>query len=250
VSQLNTGQIIIGKEGERLLRKLDFYTSFVAPVDFDVINNDDSKRIGMIQFIPQVKHLLILAGRRWMVERVDDKTKNIYVTRVKSGGNISFASDVPEVDEIITRKMREIYMSSDKYTYVAPEDNGQAELAEAREFFAEKKLDQQSLVDNTWFTWAGAKVNRTISLMCKLYLSTVVPYNHLMIFDISREQIMSLLSHPKPKAEQLAALLQRNEKQNQKYDRYLSDSLLDFEYAHTYLDVDKAWDEIINFAKY
>ena len=250
VSQLNTGQIIIGKEGERLLRKLDFYTSFVAPVDFDVINNDDSKRIGMIQFIPQVKHLLILAGRRWMVERVDDKTKNIYVTRVKSGGNISFASDVPEVDEIITRKMREIYMSSDKYTYVAPEDNGQAELAEAREFFAEKKLDQQSLVDNTWFTWAGAKVNRTISLMCKLYLSTVVPYNHLMIFDISREQIMSLLSHPKPKAEQLAALLQLNEKQNQKYDRYLSDSLLDFEYAHTYLDVDKAWDEIINFAKY
>lgn len=244
VSQLNTGQIIIGKEGERLLRKLDFYTSFVAPVDYDVINNVDSKRIGMVQSIPQVKQLLILAGKRWIVERVDEKTKNIYVTRVKSGGNISFVSDIPEVDEIITKKMRDIYVSTEAYPYLAPGDNGQSDLAHAREFFAENKLDQQYLLDNTWFTWAGAKVNRTISLICKLYLSIAVPYNHLMIFDISREQIKSLLSHPKPKPEQLAALLQTDEKKKQKYDRYLSDYLLDFEYAHTYLDVDNAWEEI------
>lgn len=247
VSQLNTGQIIIGKEGERLLRKLDFYTSFVAPVDYDVINNVDSKRIGMVQSIPQVKQLLILAGKRWIVERVDEKTKNIYVTRVKSGGNISFVSDIPEVDEIITKKMRDIYVSTEAYPYLAPGDNGQSDLAHAREFFAENKLDQQSVVCNTWFTWAGAKVNRTISLMCELYLGTKVPYNHLMVNEISREQMKSVLSRPKPKPEQLAALLPREEKQKQKYDRYLSDSLLDYEYAHTYLDVDKAWDEISQF---
>lgn len=247
ISQLNTGQIIIGKEGERLLRKLDFYTSFVAPVDYDVINNEDGKRVGMIQMLPEVNHLLILAGRRWMVERVDDKTKNIYVTRVKSGGKISFASDIPEVDESITKKMRHIYMSGEMYPYVASGDDGQTDLNLAREFFVENKLDKQSLLDNTWFTWAGAKVNRTISLMCELYLGARVSYNHLMINDISCEQIKSILSHPKPNPEQLAALLQRDEKIKQKYDRYLSDALLDFEYARTYLDVDRAWVEIMNF---
>ena len=55
LSQLNTGQIIVGKEGERLLRRLDFYTAFVAPVDYDVINDIDGKRVGMLQSIPEVK---------------------------------------------------------------------------------------------------------------------------------------------------------------------------------------------------
>lgn len=244
VSQLNTGQIIIGKEGERLLRKLDFYTSFVAPVDYDVINSEDSKSIGMIQSLPQVKQLLILAGKRWKVERVDDKTKKIYVTRVAEGGSVSFASDVPEVDEIITKKMRDIYMSNEVYPYLASGENGEADLRAAREFFAENKLGKQSVIYNTWFTWAGAKVNRTIALMCKLYLSTCPVYNHLMVYDISREQIKTILAHPKPKPEQLAALLPRGEKLKQKYDGYLSDALLDFEYAHTYLDVERAWEEI------
>ena len=71
ISQLNTGQIIIGKEGERLLRKLDFYTAFVAPVDYDVINSADAKRVGMLQSIPETGCQLILAGRRWVVDRVD-----------------------------------------------------------------------------------------------------------------------------------------------------------------------------------
>lgn len=65
-----------------------------------------------------------------------------------------------------------------------------------------------------------------------------------MVYDISREQIKKILAHPKPKPEQLAALLPRGEKLKQKYDGYLSDALLDFEYAHTYLDVDRAWKEI------
>ena len=83
--------------------------------------------------------------------------------------------------------------------------------------------------------------------MCELYLGARVPYNHLMVNDVSRDQLKSILMQPKPKPEQLAALLPRDEKQKQKYDRYLSDSLLDYEYAHTYLDVDMAWDEISQF---
>ena len=88
ISQLNTGEIIIGKEGERLLRRLDFYTAFVAPVDYDVINNEDFKRVGMVQTMPDVKAQLILAGRRWIVDRVDEKSRKIYVSRIKTGGAI------------------------------------------------------------------------------------------------------------------------------------------------------------------
>lgn len=245
LSQLNTGEIIIGKEGERLLRRLDFYTAFVAQVDYDVISSDDGKRIGMIQSLPEVKQQIILAGKRWVVCRVDETTKNIYVSRIKSGGGISFSSEIPEIDEIITLKMRDIYMSDDVYPYLDKVSESHQELIKAREHFNENKLNMRFYAGNTLFTWAGAKVNRTIVLMCKLKFQKNLDYNHLMIYGISPEDINRLLAQPKPDGDKLAALMPRSEKEKQKYDHFLSDALLNHEYASTYLDVDKAW-ELLN----
>ena len=242
LSQLNTGEIIIGKEGERLLRRLDFYTAFVAPVDYDVISSDDGKRIGMIQSLPEVKQQIILAGKRWVVNRVDEKTKNIYVSRIKSGGGISFSSEIPEIDELITLKMRDIYMSDEVYPYLDKASESHQELITAREHFNENKLNMRFYAGNALFTWAGAKVNRTIALMCRLKFQKNLDYNHLMIYGISPEDINRLLAQPKPDADRLAALVPRSEKEKQKYDHFLSDDLLDHEYASTYLDVDKAWE--------
>lgn len=242
LSQLGTGEIIIGKEGERLLRRLDFYTAFVAPVDYDVISNEDGKRVGMIQSLPEVKQQIILAGKRWVVSRVDDKTKNIYVSRIKSGGGISFSSEIPEINEIITLKMRDIYMSDDVYPYLDKVSESHLELIKAREHFNENKLNMRFYAGNTLFTWAGAKVNRTIALMCKLKSQKNLDYNHLMIYGISPEDIHRLIAQPKPDADKLAALVPRSEKEKQKYDHFLSDDLLNHEYSSTYLDVDKAWE--------
>mgnify|MGYP003289708879 FL=1 len=242
LSQMNTGEIIIGKEGERLLGRLDFYTAFVAPVDYDVISSEDGKRIGMIQSLPEVKQQIILAGKRWVVSRVDDKTKNIYVSRIKSGGGISFSSEVPEIDEIITLKMRDIYVSDEVYPYLDKGSETHIELIQAREHFKDNKLNMRFYAGNTLFTWAGAKVNRTIALMCKLKFQKNLDYNHLMIYGISPEDINRLLAQPKPDADRLAALVPRSEKEKQKYDHFLADDLLNHEYASTYLDVDKAWE--------
>lgn len=244
VSQLNSGQIIVGKEGERLLRKLDFYTAFVAPVDYDVINNEDSKRIGMIQTMPELGHQMILAGRRWIVDRVDDKTRKIFVNRIESGGSISFVSEIPEVDELITRQMLDIYMSPEVYPYLDKASGTDKELIKAREYFKTKKMDMKVFVNNSLFTWAGAKVNRTIALIYKLRLEKELDYNYLRLYGITPKDIAYILSLPKPVADELAALVPRATKEKQKYDHYLSDELLDHEYACTYLDVDKAWNEL------
>ena len=244
VSQLNTGQIIVGKEGERLLRRLDFYTAFVAPVDFDVINSDDSKRVGMVQTIPEVNHQLILAGKRWVVERIDEKSKNIFVKRIKTGGSITYISDVPEVDELITRKMRDIYVSEEMYPYIDAASSSNQELIKAREYFMGNKLNINFYAGRSLFTWAGAKINRTITLMLKKHCGRSVDYNHLMIFGITPDDIAQILSQPKPNPDDLAALVPRTSKEKQQYDHYLSEELLNHEYACTYLDVDKAWAEL------
>ena len=242
LSQLNTGEIIVGKEGERLLRRLDFYTAFVAPVDYDVINTDGGNRVGMIQSLPEVKQQIILAGKRWVILRVDEKSRSIYVARIKSGGGISFSSDVPEIDEIITRKMRDIYMSDELYPYLDIASGTHQELVKAREYFIENKLNMKFYAGNSLFTWAGAKVNRTIALMCKLRLKKNLDYNHLMVYGITPQDIALILSQKQPSGDDLAALVPRYEKEKQQYDHFLSDDLLNHEYASTYLNAGKAWE--------
>lgn len=242
LSQLNTGEIIVGKEGERLLRRLDFYTAFVAPVDYDVINTDGGNRVGMIQSLPEVKQQIILAGKRWVILRVDEKSRSIYVARIKSGGGISFSSDVPEIDEIITRKMRDIYMSEELYPYLDIASGSHQELVKAREYFIENKLNMKFYAGNSLFTWAGAKVNRTIALMCKLRLKKNLDYNHLMVYGITPQDIAVILSQKQPSGDDLAALVPRCEKEKQQYDHFLSDELLNHEYASTYLNAGKAWE--------
>ena len=242
LSQLNTGEIIVGKEGERLLRRLDFYTAFVAPVDYDVINTDGGNRVGMIQSLPEVKQQIILAGKRWVILRVDEKSRSIYVARIKSGGGISFSSDVPEIDEVITRKMRDIYMSDELYPYLDIASGSHQELVKAREYFIENKLNMKFYAGNSLFTWAGAKVNRTIALMCKLRLKKNLDYNHLMVYGITPQDIAVILSQKQPSGDDLAALVPRYEKEKQQYDHFLSDDLLNHEYASTYLNAGKAWE--------
>lgn len=244
VSQLHTGQIIIGKEGERLLRKLDFYTAFVAPVDYDVVNSADAKRVGMVQSMPEVGYQMILAGRRWIVDRVDEKSRKIFVTRIATGGSVAFASEVPEVDELITRKMRDIYMSDEIYPYLDSASETDGELIKARECFLTNKLNMKFYVNNSLFTWAGAKINRTIALIYKLRLHKSLEYNYLRLSGITPRDIAHIHSQPKPEGSELAALLPRSSKEKQKYDHFLTDELLNHEYACTHLDVDKAWDEL------
>ena len=85
------------------------------------------------------------------------------------------------------------------------------------------------------------KVNRTIALMCKLRVHQDVDYDNLMIFGMSPKHISVILSQPKPSSDELAALVPREDKEEQNYQHVLSDERLNNEYASTYLDLEKAW---------
>lgn len=80
--------------------------------------------------------------------------------------------------------------------------------SDIKSFYAGKSL----------FTWAGAKVNRTITLMCKLRVHQDVDYNNLMIYGMSPKHISNILSQPKPNGDELAALVPREDKEEQ-FDR-------------------------------
>lgn len=247
VAQLNTGEIVIGKEGEKLLRKPDFYATFVSSIEYTVINGADSKRVGVLEYLPPVGHQIILAGRRWIVDKVDEKRRTISVTRIDSGGDVRFSSDPAEIDGIITKKMRDIYMTDVQYPYIDTVFGSSDELASAREYYRNhfgEKRNSDSGYGSLLLTWGGAKINRTIALMCKLLLDKEVSYNYISIGGVSVDDVKMLLAAKKPKPEDLAATVGREFKLKQKYDSLLSDQLLDIEYASASLDVDGAWNEL------
>lgn len=252
VSQLENGQIIIGKNGEKLLKESDFFTAFVSFDEIDVIDKSDSKKIGTIQFFPEVASQIILSGKRWLVENIDKKLNNVYVKQVMSGGIVKYFSETYEIDRIISEKMREIYLSDEMYPYLDEKTSCIEHLTNARNFFVNNLVENILIEygkDCYLFTWAGWQINRTIKMIMEYELDENCEYNHLYIKNITKEDIKMVISRCKPCNEQLSEIIPRELKIMQKYDYLLSDYLLDLEYANTYLDIDGAWEVLCEIVK-
>ena len=141
--------------------------------------------------------------------------------------------------------MKDIYLSNDDYSYLDKKTEALKCMHSARSFFVHRRLDKCFSVygeDRILLTWAGSKINRTISLIANLYLEKFIGFNYIYINGLSKEDVLEILKYPKPKAEELCPFLMRFVKETKKYDYLLSDELLDIEYASMYLDVDNAWD--------
>lgn len=242
ISQLNTGQIVVGKFGEKILKSPDFYVAFVSPIDLTVIDKANAKRIGMIQHIPEIGNVIILSGQRWLVESFDEATSKIYVSYIKSGGAARFAGESIDIDRIIVEKMREIYLSDTIYPYLDDRTKTKEHLNQSRLFFHHHNLGETAFLqygnETYFFNWAGTKANRTLALLAQYCLNKSCDSDSFYVSNLTKENIESLRQANKPDIVELASMLPRDRKMFQKYDYLLSDELLNIEYAKTYLDIE------------
>lgn len=244
ISQLDTKQIVVGKLGEKILKSPDFYVAFVSPIEFTVINSANSRHIGMIQYKPQKNMVIILSGKRWIVEDVDENTMKVYVSTMKTGGLTFFSGDGAELDYIIAKKMYEIYQVDTIYPYLDDYTEAKNHLNQSRLFFQQNSLSKTFFLQygNTsyFFTWAGIKANRAIALLLQYCLKKECSYNGLYVLNITQEDINLLERTKMPSAIEIVSILPRQCKIFQKYDYLLSDKLLDIEYSNTYIDFNLA----------
>ena len=242
ISQLSNGQIIIGKFGENILKTPDFYVAFVTPKDLMVMNKANSKSIGMIQEMPQAGQIIILSGRRWLVESFDKKNSIVYVSHIESEGDTLFAGDGMDIDRIIVEKMREIYLTDTMYPYLDVRTKANEHLEQGRIFFIKNNLNKISNIGNGkinyLINWRGTKANRTIALLAKYHLNKSCGYGSFFVSNLTVEDVELLRQINHPDVIDLASILPRHLKTYQKYDYLLSDELLNIEYSETYLDKD------------
>lgn len=248
IRQMENGQIIIGPTGDEILSDKEFYAAFTTYLEFEIINSQNGEHIGSLQAQIGIGSSIVFGGRKWLVTEIDYRTSRAYVEPSDYGEIPIFFNDYYEIDGIIVQKMKDIYMSDNLYPYLDIKSEAIKTLHNARSFFAHKHLEKCYSFfgeENILLTWAGSKINRTISLIANLYLESFFGFNHIFINRLSKEDVLEILKYPKPKAEELCPFLMRFVKETKKYDYLLSDELLDIEYASMYLDVDNAWDRLI-----
>ena len=248
IRQMENGQIIIGPTGDEILSDKEFYAAFTTYLEFEIINSQNGEHIGSLQAQIGIGSSIVFGGRKWLVTEIDYRTSRAYVEPSDYGEIPIFFNDYYEIDGIIVQKMKDIYMSDDIYPYLDIKSEAIKTLHNARSFFAHRHLEKCYSFfgeENNLLTWAGSKINRTISLIANLYLESFFGFNHIFINRLSKEDVLEILKYPKPKAEELCPFLMRFVKETKKYDYLLSDELLDIEYASMYLDVDNAWDRLI-----
>ena len=247
IRQMENGQIIIGPTGDEILSDKEFYAAFTTYLEFEIINSQNGEHIGSLQAQIGIGSSIVFGGRKWLVTEIDYRTSRAYVEPSDYGEIPIFFNDYYEIDGIIVQKMKDIYMSDDIYPYLDMKSEALISLHSARSFFAHKHLEKCFSFwgeDSILMTWAGSKINRTISLIANLYLEKILGFNHIFINGLSKEHVLEILQKPKPKAEELCPFLMRCVKETKKYDYLLSDELLDIEYASMYLDVDSAWGKL------
>ncbi len=155
--------IIVGLEGEKLLKSFKFYAVFKDSEDYTVRCGSDE--IGLITSPPPVGDRFALAGRVWEVEELDLKRKLIYVKSVGGKMEIAWPGDWGEIHTRILERMKKVLAEDTIYPYLKP--NAAERLKQVRHLAKNTRMLSRSMVPlggYSWclFPWLGTRSFRTL----------------------------------------------------------------------------------------
>ena len=249
IEQDPEGVLILGIEGEKVVRSFDFYAAFTSTEQLRVVH--DGREVGSVAYSPGLLDGggLLLAGRGWRVTEVDRRRGTISVVPGGSGDATQAGSRPSrggsEVHPHVASAIRDLLRSEAILPYLDP--TAATMLAESRALAREiGALDGGPIGDGPrvlWFTWAGSRVDRTLLAIATTALGLKARDGGIaLVFEHATEAAVrasyrSILEAP-PSAEALAAGLPG--RALEKYDPYLSDDLLARAFARDHLDLDGA----------
>ena len=170
IEQMDTGEMILGLEGEKVARSREFYAVFQTPPEWDVIFGE--KNIGRISPSPDLAPgiCLLLGGQLWEVVEIYPEQKQVTVKRARDAHNVLFeGTGVPEMHPRIAEQVFELLQGSQEPGYLS--ESALTRLRESRRLFTDFGLAGKNSIegDNCWvvFPWTGTKIARTFELLVK-----------------------------------------------------------------------------------
>lgn len=252
------GGLIVGLEGEKLLRSFKFYAVFKDSEDFTVRHGSDE--IGTITTPPPVGDRFALAGRVWEVEEVDSAKRLLYVHAVEGKMEVSWPGDYGEIHTRILERMRCILEEETIYPYLG--ENAKARLLAARTVAKNTGLLHRSIlslggVTKCWFPWLGSRSFRTLVRYLKkhaqLFGISQISYDgcHYITFRLEQGSEAELISKMKSVCLENGILCEELVFASEtpimdKFDAYIPSSLLKKAYALDRLQADEVRARILD----
>ena len=254
LERMETGTLVIGLQGEKIVNNYRFYATFEDETGFRVVEQDLVKSAQCRQRL-RLRPPFGLAGFTWRVVAVDEERRMIffllYVQRARGKPQMVWVGGGIHIHSRIVQKTRQVLQ--EKVTYPYLHADAVQRLEHARGYAAEIELTSRSLIPlgGTRYLvlpWQGTRIVETQKLLLAyagLQVSdAAVPYcyrvhNGSESLEEFRRQVQAIAEHP-PKPEELVSELPTSALLRNKYDRYVEESLLRQAYGVDTLDMDGA----------
>jgi ATP-dependent Lhr-like helicase len=170
IEQLPTREIILAPDGERITSAHDFYAAFKSTEMFTV--RYDKAQIGGLPFdaLPPAGQVLILAGKRWLVQEIDAMSKTVWVSPAKGGKGPVFLGNGGELHSRVVQEMKAVLLETEVPPYL--DSPARELLAAARHVAGKIGLGKSNLIEVPgglrWFPWVGTRCLRTLSIFADL----------------------------------------------------------------------------------
>jgi len=162
LEQSPDGILMLGEVGERIVQSRSFFAVFESTEEWRLVSGSHQLGTLPISFPVHEESLVVFAGRRWLVQSVDDRTKTLQVVPHPGGVVPKFErGSIEPVRDRLAAEIRAAYMADDMPTWL---DAKAAELlGEGREMFRALRLAATSFVaeehDLHVFLWKGSQTN-------------------------------------------------------------------------------------------
>lgn len=241
IQQLNSGEMVLGIEGERITNSYTFYAVFKTPEEFRIVAG--SRPLGTLPVdspILKDQHI-VFGGQRWKVADIDEDRKVIYVIATKGGKPPKFDGKGMSIHDKVRQEMLHIYRKGDYRIEVDNQkidfldDIGREMFKEGADFFKAAKIEENPIIQRgkhcSIFPWMGDKVVNTLVVLLVSNGFKADSYGGVVEVENSnaseiRNCLVDLAKREIPHETELAEIIPITQKQVEKYDEYLPEELL------------------------
>jgi len=248
LQRTETGGLIVGLKGERVVNSYKFYAVFKEDELFTVRWN--SQELGTIVMPPPVGERIALAGRVWVVTELDLKKKLIFTEPVKGKVPAFFGLCPGDINTKVLERMKKLLFEDLVPPYLRP--NAAARLLETRQIIKNANTDCSliHLGGEVWAlmpwlgTYAFLALERFLKIKCAgtLKLTAIEssrPYFIQFKMKASRQEfvdtIRSIASQP---LDPMELVYEGEVPLFEKYDEYVPEGLIRKGFAKGVLDVE------------
>ncbi|EDH6434991.1 DEAD/DEAH box helicase, partial [Salmonella enterica subsp. enterica serovar Infantis] len=252
LTQLSSGELVLGVEGERQVNQYTFYAVFSTPEEFRIVAG--SKTLGSIPvdspLMPD-QHI-IFGGRRWKVTDIDSDKKVIYVEATKGGQPPLFGGQGMSIHDVVRQEMLTIYREGDYRITVGDRKADFADTTAKNLFdeglhcFRNNNLASECFIQQGQHVyilpWLGDQTVNTLSALLIQRgfkagsFAGVVEVEKTTVSEV-KQALFSALQEGLPSESRLAESIA--EKCLEKYDEYLPEVLLTQEYGLRAFNVER-----------